>query len=961
MANFIVQQDPFEFLGTVVSSVPPLFDGTPNAVLRWTIVVKPAPGHEAAATNQNGMVNPSGTVDCTVAVDQEVASWSQLLPLLSDTLGQRVRVIGTLCDDMDAGSIAVIRPLGLLAVERSLEVYDINSWPTPVRDIDLMVFANASEGIFPFGEPHADESRTLTVRLTFPFRPTDAAKPFFRPYPTTEVRLVKSVNFAIDDPDGEAGLDVTVETGAPSDGMGFYSVQIGLTYDEPDLDNYCPMGTCEHDGKHCSHDGHFRYTRIPAHLPIAQTGDLAISPGDGKGLISGIVASLQPAQVFDHMGIFIDNGWTIRHCTASPDRLEDEDLFTAKITVSLAGIIDLTDQKVPLNGLRPDLLRFFWPGSITQRVEEVFRNGRNSLNPRWSFAATHPGEDTEDPINPGEPFRIYHLPRSERGRRLQFNDPERDKAEPISRLQEASVFIGDPVKEFKPTLVRPHPALDTTARPALHRVAEMANKIDAHYRFFAYSRGDIGLDPNFVVPDANDPFWGTLPQGARWASGTIPGMCSSFIWTAVQLANKAQPAGTLPIMLEDRVDPENPVTGLEYGIKGGFYRYHEPERLVAAERLVDKLKAKVGARFDDKIPEAAYLALPQLIAYRNITAQRVANQTSNAFAFDACESLDESWKKPGEGESVSPDDIMNFWDLKPHQGKIAHPEGGLAIYGDTLPIQLAPPKWRRIPLFLKRDVDPGRGHVTGIAFISGTAISGVTLRFDFGCKTAMTTDNREESFKVELEAGTHFAEGFIDFPNPITGQKETFQTPTPLKFDVTAGGLIRIELHLEPPSDLWRVIDIHLDADIHDRSFWGGDADAHHFIIDRSFELRQDLEDDPKAPEDQRNTVLHHDEVWRTEPAVGSGVHVAVSFIADLDPGDRSVKCHCEVALIDTDSGGFLGIGTSHDVDQIERRDVHIPADDFRDVLKDVDFSSDETVPERARVSLRLTNRRRPS
>jgi hypothetical protein len=73
------------------------------------------------------------------------------------------------------------------------------------------------------------------------------------------------------------------------------------------------------------------------------------------------------------------------------------------------------------------------------------------------------------------------------------------------------------------------------------------------------------------------------------------------------------------------------------------------------------------------------------------------------------------------------------------------------------------------------------------------------------------------------------------------------------------------------------------------------------------------------------------------------------------------VNCHCEVALLDTDSGGFLGIGTSSDVDQLEKRDVTIPADQSIDVLRDFDFSSDKTGPERARVSLRLTNRRRPA
>jgi hypothetical protein len=194
----------------------------------------------------------------------------------------------------------------------------------------------------------------------------------------------------------------------------------------------------------------------------------------------------------------------------------------------------------------------------------------------------------------------------------------------------------------------------------------------------------------------------------------------------------------------------------------------------------------------------------------------------------------------------------------------------------------------------------------------------------------------------------------------MSGNLETFRTKSPLKFEIRQGQLTRITLILEPPPDLWRIIDVHLDADIHDRSFWGGDADARNFHVDRSFELRQDLEDDPDAPADQRNSVLHHEDVWRTEPEVGSGVHIAVSYIADLDTSDRSVNCHCEVALIDTDSGGFLGIGTSSDVDQIEKRDVSVPADKSEDVLLNVDFSSAESVPERARVSLRLTNRRRP-
>jgi hypothetical protein len=438
-------------------------------------------------------------------------------------------------------------------------------------------------------------------------------------------------------------------------------------------------------------------------------------------------------------------------------------------------------------------------------------------------------------------------------------------------------------------------------------------------------------------------------------------MCSSFIWTAVQFANQSRPQTMPSLVLEDRADPPNPASGLEYGNADGFYQYHEKERINAAGKLWSKLFDKIVERFDSKISDIQYSAVPQLGLYKLLTATGIANQTVNAFAFDACEKLDNSWASPGDGETASPDDILGFWDLKAHNGVLRQPEGHQAIYGDSIPIMLAAPQWKRIPMFRKQDIDLGTGQVVVRAFIARNAIAGVTVRFDFGCPTIVTTAGR---FLLDLAVGRHCAEAFIVWPNPVSGTPETFRTPQPVKFEVQQGQMTAIDLHLEPPSDLWRIVDVHLDADIHDRSFWGGDADSHHFsgpADDRHFELRQDLQDDPQAPEDQRNTVLHHDEAWRTEPEVGSGVHVAVAITADLGPSDRSVHCHCEVALIDTDDGGFLGIGTSVNVDQLEKRDVVILADQSIDVMKDIDFASNETVPERAKVSLRLTNRRRPS
>ena len=958
MSTLVVRQDLIEMTGRVVGVTPPLIgtQGLPQ-VQYWTVQVKPDPQHQALLTTRSGVTNFSGIIPCTVAVDDQLASWGTLLPLLSNAYNRKVRVVGTWCDD-DSSNSTTIWPLGLLAVEYDLEIYDINGWPVAVRDIDLFAFAHAAPALLGLGEPHAGESRTLSTNLPFPFRPSDFAVPFARAYAGTRLDFAAAATFTPVENNGFFHLETTIETGAPADGKGFYAVQLGLTFDEPELDNYCPPDTCDEDGKHCAHEGGFRYMRVPEYLPYAQKGDLALSPGDGQGLISGIVASLVPNQVYDHMGIFIDNGRTIRHCTSSQERLEDDALFTAEISVKLAGVIELTNEKVPLNGFRPDLVRYGWPGAISQTVEEVYRTGRNSLNARWTYSATHPGQDIEDPENPGAPFRIYHLPRAERQRRVQFNDPERDKGESMVRLQDRSVHVGDPQQEFLPQLVRPQPQFAAQVRPALEHVAEMARKIKAHYRFYAYSRGEIGLDPAFTAPGSNDPSWGNLPATARWAAGTVGAMCSSFVWTAVQIANQNLPGGMLPILLEDRAEPPNPATGLEYGTPDGFYQYHAQERHDAGTKLVAKLQKKIRDRFDDKIPGAAYAALPQLGFYRDITAVRVANQVANTFAFDAAEKLDDAWTNSGEGETASPDDTLNFWDLKPHFGELVQPEGRQAIYGDAIPIQLTAPQWKHVPLYRKLDIDLGTGQVVGSAFIAGVLTKGVTIRFDQGCPVIVTGDER---FLIDLGAGRHFAEGFILLTNPVSGNLETFRTPRPVEFDVQQGQMTRVDLHLEPPSDLWRIIDVHLDADIHDRSFWGGDADARDFHLDYHFELRQDLEDDPQAPEDQRNTVLHFEQVWRTEPEVGSGVHVAVAIVADFVPGDRSVDCHCDIALIDTDSGGFLGIGTSSDVDQLEHRDVNVPADMTIDVLKDVDFSSDETVPERARVSLRIGNRRRPS
>lgn len=949
MTQYVVRGDPVDFTGRVVGFVPPLATLPAAALSDWTIAVKPDKHAAALLVTQAGTANFDGLIHCSVAVRETSAGYGELAAFFAGTVGCKVRVIGTWCDT-GFPAMTVIRPLGLLAVVHPISTVDIGGWPVAIRDLKVVAFAHAASPLS--GEPHAGASRVFAPTFALPLRPSDIARPFARAYAPTIVDRAARVDLAIVDGAATAAVRVTIDTGTPAAGRGYYRAQIGLAWDEPELDQFCPPGSCDLDGKHCSFEGGFRYTRLPEHLPIARKGDLALGPGDGVGLVSGIVASLRPPQVYDHMGIFVDNGWRIRHCTASADRLEDESLFP--VEVPLVGL------KLPLTGFRADLVRYGWPGSITQTVEEVYRTGRNTLNARWSFVAKHPGTDTDDPERPGVALRLYHLPRDARALRLGFHDPERAVPERLVRLQDAPVRLGQPVVVHQPQLVRPHWSIDAAARPVCEQVADLALRLDAHYRFFAYTRGDIGLDPARNAPAADDPAWRGLPAGARWAAGTIGAMCSSFVWTAVRLVERMRAAGQPRLVLEDRREPEDANVGREYGAVDGLYRYTEEERRNAAAELVRKLTAQVRATFDARLPRLVQ-DVSGVGALREGTAQAVANQIANTFAFDAPERIDPAWEKPGPGETASPDNVRDFWDLRPVHNERVQPEGGLALYGESVPIQLAPPAWLRVPMFRKHDDDRGSGQASGQVRVGGQPMPGATLRFDYGCASITTTDRREQATWVKLGAGKHFADAFALLPNPASGAMETWRTPQPAQFDLARDGFFFVTVDLVPPPELWRILDVAIEADIADRSFWGGNADQGVRKHVWSMELRQDLTDDPNAAEDERNTLLEDEQVWTTRPQVGSGVHVAVGIKATLDPASRAIGCEVRVALIDTDDGGFLGIGTSSDLEDLVERKVLVAADTTETVLADHDLASSDTVPEYARVTLRITNRRRPA
>lgn len=952
MCAWVLRQDDVELSGSIVWLAP---TADPSN-LSWTVIVQVDPGQEAFLTHRSGAMNPSHQIRASVSLPAHLPNVPNSFAVMSAMFGmqgQKARVVGSWGDN-DFSMQTELQPLLAVIVEFPIAVYDENHWAVAVRDLDVFAFAHDPPIVL--GQPaplHAGESRTVLLTLASPRRPTALATPFFRRYRDGRLDFVQSSTFGPPRAvaSGDFVVDVEIVTGPPDAGQGFSYSHVALTYDEDDLADLCPLGRCEDEQHHCRATGETRFTWVPPHVPEAKAGYLALSPGDGKGLVSGIVAALTPPQVYDHMGIFVDNGWTVRHCTSSQDRYEDDKLWSATVKVNFLGSVDV--EKVPLGGLRADHIRFGWPGSITQTVEEVYYTGRNSLNDDWLYGADAADPEPDDPSNPG-PFHIYQLEPGARRRRVAFIDPEpTDRADLLTRLQDTPVpvTIGEPpvATMFFPTLVRPPAALAANADPALARVAKAALSLRAHYRFFGYTNTAIAVDPAFVPSPGS---FSALPAGASWPAGTIPAMCSSFIWAAVQRANEHRPPGTRAIQLEDRFDAEDASLGREYGAGDGTYRYDEAERLRSATRLFGKLQAKIKAIIDGKLsgikPWALASISPGTLVGIEIIPSQVAHQICNSFAVDASEEANLAlWQHPGAGDAVSPDNVRDFWDFKAAGRPVQEPTDTLAVYGDAPRLAITPGQWRTVPVFRKAPHALGHGTLICEVRQGNVAQTDATIQIDFGCVTLRSTPVRQA---IALEEGTHFIDAWEQLPDPNTGDLVLFRTsPGAQKFDITAGATTVVVLRLEPPPDLWRVLDVHLTADVHDRSFWGGDADARAFDVTWPIELRDDVLDDPSAPADQRNSKLQDTGSWRTEPEVGSGVHVTVTVTAVLHPADRSIACHVVVSLVDVEQG---------ETDQTEVRDVTVlPDAPELDVLDAFDFSSDETVPERARVSLRLRNR----
>ena len=482
-------------------------------------------------------------------------------------------------------------------------------------------------------------------------------------------------------------------------------------------------------------------TRVPGHVTNASKGDLMMSPGSFDGHIGALLAALDPPQHYTHCGIFVDDGYHVRHVTMMRKFGSGDEIFYRG---SILG------QPAPTSGFDDDAVRFGWPGTITQSVEEAWVSDRldHDVNERKAALLLPPAQ-ADAAI---EQMRKY--------------DPVTKKPRTINALSfdPVTVQAPDPARpgqvrdETYPALVV-HPCYQAElalpwVRDRLHDVADAALTLAGHYRFYAYSDASIAFDAKYDGP----PMLESEVSDGRCnnkipVTSTKAMMCSSFIWTALRHA-----ALTASMVVDDERDrPPSPwpcqpliraprggdLTTMQGQINGvfanGLYEWPEAERLKAGQALYDKITKDVSdtvagqkslvlkslalspqvqpfvAAFLDAIiatPIGSLAALGlsagQLNALRQLgnLPDTVATQILNSFANDNASSA--SWKQPGNGRTAGPDSIIWSWD-EPREDDT---HTARCLWGDNDSLNYAPPTKSLLPsLWWEVSEGPGTAQV----------------------------------------------------------------------------------------------------------------------------------------------------------------------------------------------------------------------------------------------------------
>lgn len=463
---------------------------------------------------------------------------------------------------------------------------------------------------------------------------------------------------------------------------------------------------------------------MPARWMNARKGDCILSPG-GDGIIGGLMMNVKPAQWYSHTGIMTRNYDEITHSTGSQKRLMDH----------LIGLVaDGSD------GFEPSVLKYVWPGAITQTIQHSIE-----------------GED--------------------------FPDPEYDKTYSVSAFgpHQVGVTHNDQMKMIPPLVLKPDPLQETpSVRVAMHGIATAARnnagrpgiKSKYHYRWYCYTDPTIGLG----LPEGS---------GAGWAEGTLPSVCSSYVWMHAKEKGahlETSQALVTPTDLEAKdveqgaaVRPTTP---------DGLYNYSAQERLDAAHWLFDTI-------YNQAFEKAGWFG-----EILTDGADDVANQFLNAFANDDADGKDsEAWKDVIDADAVSPDNML-WWDPPSLGGLYGFAEP--AIYREPRVESFTVSRWKKVL---------SRGTLRGTVYGEAGPVAGAFVQVYDGKSTLTGPNGRYVLPDVPLG----------DYPLKAWKVIDGIYYSAQKNVSLNVADLVA-DIHLQPPADRYRLAQIFID-------FWGRDEE----------------------------------------------------------------------------------------------------------------------------------------
>ena len=275
-----------------------------------------------------------------------------------------------------------------------------------------------------------------------------------------------------------------------------------------------------------------------------------------------------------------------------------------------------------------------------------------------------------------------------------------------------------------------------------------------------------------------------------WAQGTVATVCSSLIWLAAQRAGVKLECANQFTRLVD-LEPTDVLAGaaVNDATLDGLYLYTESKRIAAANWLYQTV-------YDMAHNEAGFFGTLFTDAPDN-----VANQLCNTFASDWADggSKDsDAWKSPGDGNAVSPDNLI-LWD-SPGSGNQQEFHG---VYGHIEELFYLPGTYAQVPIYRWKLV-PTKGKLTGTVTANADVEGANVSLLGSGIPDVVVhADGRFEFDNVP--SGDYTVTAGLN----INGYWNSASVPV----HIDAGKTFDLPIPLQPPPEINRLITISVEME----------------------------------------------------------------------------------------------------------------------------------------------------